>query len=140
MHKLGISKWSAIAVHLPGRSDNEIKNHWHTCLKKRSIQELTPNKEKLLETSQVGSSNESCSTEVSSCATSVQNVDAKCEVFQEELFEESTGNFWTEPFLLDSFSTTSGSEFFVPSEFDHELIVSPFSPVMFYDEFLCSYY
>nr|GMD04556.1 myb-related protein Myb4-like [Ipomoea batatas] len=28
------NKWSAIAARLPGRSDNEIKNHWHTCLKK----------------------------------------------------------------------------------------------------------
>jgi myb proto-oncogene protein len=37
MHELLGNRWSAIAAKLPGRTDNEIKNVWHTHLKKRLI-------------------------------------------------------------------------------------------------------
>ncbi|KAK4431501.1 Transcription factor LAF1 [Sesamum alatum] len=35
LHQILGNKWSQISHYLPGRSDNEIKNYWHSCLKKR---------------------------------------------------------------------------------------------------------
>ncbi|KAJ4980446.1 hypothetical protein NE237_031283 [Protea cynaroides] len=51
----GLRRWAAIAAKLPGRADNEIKNHWHTNLKKRLKQESKP-----AHTSKGGSDSSEC--------------------------------------------------------------------------------
>ncbi|KAE9592833.1 putative transcription factor MYB-HB-like family [Lupinus albus] len=51
LHEAFGNKWSKIASHLPGRTDNEIKNVWNTHLKKRlankKTSEITSNENKM---------------------------------------------------------------------------------------------
>ncbi|KAL1204819.1 Transcription factor MYB10 [Cardamine amara subsp. amara] len=79
LHQAYGNKWSKIASHFPGRTDNEIKNMWNTHLKKRSSH---------VNNHSVSSSSSSASSSISSGFTNV----IKCESLpKEEQFEEILG-------------------------------------------------
>ncbi|WMV39132.1 hypothetical protein MTR67_032517 [Solanum verrucosum] len=138
------NKWSTIAAHLPERSDNEIKNHWHTTLKKRAtnynnknnIESNTGKKITSVENQNASANNNNNmhenivleSSEWSpkeSSSEALSSIDYQQDIFQEELanLEEITsGSFWTEPFEVDS-----QNDFVAPS-IDYCGLMCPPSP------------
>ncbi|GLT69552.1 hypothetical protein SLA2020_416950 [Shorea laevis] len=44
VHRILGNKWAQIAKHLPGRTDNEVKNFWNSCVKKKLIAQGTKSK------------------------------------------------------------------------------------------------
>jgi myb proto-oncogene protein len=102
-------RWSLIAENLPGRSDNKIKNYWHSHLKKISRHNETnlikeTQKTKTAASEQVNDHILESSTSMSSCHVELNmNLYRKEDcVASWEIWDGFSNNFWTEPFISEN--------------------------------------
>ncbi|GJZ73118.1 transcription factor MYB58-like protein [Tanacetum coccineum] len=93
LHSTFGNKWSKIASHLPGRTDNEIKNVWNTFLKRRSLQRLSMPTDDIPDSSSSNISNSDCYDINPTCYndTIINNTDIE---FLDNLVSYSEDELW----------------------------------------------
>lgn len=134
LHEALGNKWSKIASHLPGRTDNEIKNVWNTHLKKRLAAKNVnfPKKDEPKKSPTTPSSSSSCSsiTTVSSSCGKINSeafskaVSDKAKDFKTELSNHSNSTY-EEPKDLSSSSISSNNSNVTNSSHQVDIVLNP---------------
>ncbi|PWA78715.1 homeodomain-like protein [Artemisia annua] len=150
LHNRFGNKWSMMAARLPERSDNEIKNHWHTHLKNRApkaqpvfkieqseIPKPVANPKRypvikpdiktqqevdilLAVLSSDSPSSSSISNYSSQCSLSVSDYEVPSDVTPQ--FSEPSENSWIEPYLVNNSVESSSDNMLSPWGLNDDII------------------
>ncbi|KAL3509540.1 hypothetical protein ACH5RR_028941 [Cinchona calisaya] len=153
LHQQFGNRWSVIAAKLPGRTDNEIKNYWHTRLRKRMKTQDSQSSEIMEQYSERSQHMDDAGQKERSSEVSSLYPEQKMDLMEPEMsflscdssslvngiidwlaedsnnssvesFTESFESFWTQPFALDTSYNNNNSNWLPAPE---EEFIDPFT-------------
>ncbi|KAK8469958.1 hypothetical protein PHAVU_004G012000 [Phaseolus vulgaris] len=104
LHAKWGNRWSKIAKHLPGRTDNEIKNFWRTRIQKHMKQ--AENSQQQGNNSNISETNDHHHHQASSSTSLVSNMALQIETYSAPSYQENLESFPTQfPTITDQSSS-----------------------------------